>query len=160
MSYGTAVRLPALPPGMLVQAVRFGAVGVASTLAYMLLFLLLREPLGAQGANLTALLLTAIGNTLLNRRFTFGVTGAHRRTRHLAQGLAVFAVALALTSGSLAALHAAGSPRRVLELTVLTVANVVATCLRFALLRWWVFRHRPAATPVDGTTSQQDARTS
>jgi hypothetical protein len=56
------------------------------------------------------------------------------------QGLLVFALGLALTSGSLAALHrfAPGvSPH--LELAVLVIANRVATLTRFIGLRW-VFR--------------------
>ena len=60
------------------QAVRFAAVGVASTAAYLLLFMMLHGSLGAQAANLIALLLTAIGNTAANRRFTFGVAGRAR----------------------------------------------------------------------------------
>ena len=54
---------------------RFMGVGVLSTLAYALLFLLLRPALGADGANASALALTAVGNTAANRRFTFGVRG-------------------------------------------------------------------------------------
>ena len=48
-------------------------------LAYLLLFLLLRGLAGAQGANLVALLVTAVANTAANRRFTFGVRGRDRR---------------------------------------------------------------------------------
>src|SRR4051794_31615528 len=54
---------------------RFMAVGVASTLAYAMLFLALRGALGAGGANALALALTAVGNTAVNRRLTFGVRG-------------------------------------------------------------------------------------
>ena len=54
---------------------RFMAVGVLSTLAYALLFLLLRGPLGADGANIAALAITGVGNTAANRRLTFGVRG-------------------------------------------------------------------------------------
>ena len=57
-------------------------------------------------ANVVALLLTAIANTAANRAYTFGVRGRARVVRHQGQGLAVFALAWALTSGSLAALHA------------------------------------------------------
>ena len=60
-----------------------------STLAYLLLFLVFRAPLGAQAANFTALLVTAIANTAINRRFTFGVRGGGA-LRHQAQGLLVF----------------------------------------------------------------------
>ena len=54
---------------------RFMGVGVLSTLAYAMLFLALRSPLGAAGANALALALTAIGNTAANRRLTFGIRG-------------------------------------------------------------------------------------
>jgi hypothetical protein len=56
------------------------------------------------------------------------------------QGFAVFALGLGLTSGALAVLGAvASSPPRSLETTVLVLANLVATALRFVLLREWVF---------------------
>ena len=121
------------------QAVRFAAVGVLSTLAYLLLFLLLRPSFGAQPANLLALLVTAVGNTAANRSFTFGVRG-RGGGRHQLQGLAVFGLGLALTSGSLGLLGIlAHHPGRLLEVSVLVAANLAATVLRFVLLREWVF---------------------
>jgi putative flippase GtrA len=58
----------------------------------------------------------------------------------------VFGLALALTAGSLALLNALSPQRsRALELAVLTSANLVATVLRFVLLRAWVFRARRSA---------------
>ena len=68
-----------VPLGMTRQLVRFAAVGVVSTLVYLVLFLVFREPFGAQWANLLALLLTAVANTAANRRLTFGVRGSARR---------------------------------------------------------------------------------
>ncbi|MFG2054706.1 glycosyltransferase [Micromonospora sp. NPDC048930] len=132
-----------VPVGLPRQLVRFAAVGVASTLAYLVLFVLARGPLGAQAANLLALLVTAVANTAANRRLTFGVTGRRHAGRHHLQGLLAFALGLALTSGSLAVLHAAaGPPPRALELTVLVAANLAATALRFTLLRL-AMHHRP-----------------
>lgn len=143
---------PGVPRGMTRQAVRFAAVGVASTLAYLLLFLGMRPELGAQGANLGALLITAVANTAANRRLTFGVRGSHRRGRHQLQGLGVFAIGLALTSGSLGLLHAAtDAPARRTELAVLVLANLAATVVRFVLLRNWVFR--TSAQPIQGGTA-------
>jgi putative flippase GtrA len=129
---------PGVPPGLARQLVRFAGVGIASTVAYLVLFLVLRAGLAAQPANLVALLLTALGNTAVNRRFTFGVTGRAGYTRHQAQGLVAFTAGLALTSGALALLPAATG--RPVELAVLVVANLAATLLRFLLLRGWVFR--------------------
>ena len=51
--------------------------------------------LGAQAANLVALLVTAVGNTAANRRFTFGVGGRADAARHHLEGLVVFGLGLA-----------------------------------------------------------------
>jgi putative flippase GtrA len=114
---------------------------VLSTLAYLLLYAALRAHTEAQAANLVALAVTAVGNTALNRRLTFGVRGTGGAVRQHAQGLLVFALGLAVTSGSLAGLAAvSGHPPRAVELGVLVVANLTATVLRFVMLRSWVFR--------------------
>ena len=132
---------PGVPPGLTRQLVRFGAVGVVSTAAYLVLFVLLHDPLGSQGANVAALLSTTVANTALNRRFTFGVVGRQRRTRQQLQGLIVFGLALVLTSGTLAVAHSMHSaPPASVELALLVTANAVATLMRFLLLRRWVFR--------------------
>jgi glycosyltransferase involved in cell wall biosynthesis len=143
------------PAGMFGQLVRFGGIGVVSTLAYTLLFLLLHPSFGAQAANFLALLATAVANTVANRRFTFGVRGRAGATRHQAQGLVVFVVGLALTSGALAGLHAVtDTPPRGTELAVLVVANLLATLTKFVAMRAWVFRD-PATT---ATPAEESAR--
>ena len=138
---------PPRAPNFLGQVLRFGIVGVLSTAAYALLYLVLERFIPGQAANFVALLITAIANTAANRRFTFGVQGRAGAVRHQFQGLVVFALSWAITSGALLALHAqnAGASARE-QLVVLTIANLVATILRFVLLRVWVFRrHRAAA---------------
>ncbi|PPF76802.1 sugar translocase [Subtercola sp. Z020] len=128
-------------PSFLGQVVRFGAVGAASTLAYALLYVLLQGIWGAQAANFAALLLTAVANTWANRRFTFAIRGPAKAATHQFQGLIVFAIAWIITSGSLVALNAlAPDAPTAVEFVTLTVANLVATALRFVLLRRWVFR--------------------
>ena len=138
-------RTPGVPAGLFRQLVRFAAVGVVSTPAYLLLFVSLRGGLGAQGANLVALLLTTIANTAANRRFTFGVRGRRGAGRHQFEGLIVFGLGLALTSGSLALLHLFAAPGGPAEPAAVVGANLLATVLRFLLLRNWVFRPRRAA---------------
>jgi putative flippase GtrA len=140
--------VPGVPAGLVGQLVRFAAIGVASTLAYLLLFLGLRGALTAQPANLLALGITAVANTAANRRITFGIRGGPGAGRAQLQGLVVFALGLALTSGTLAVLHATSTaPARSTELALLVAANALATLLRFVLFRGWVFRrHRPRAT--------------
>lgn len=157
---GRAEEQVAAPRGLVGQVARFAVVGVASTLAYALLFWLLRGPLSAQSANALALLITAIGNTAANRWFTFGVRGRRARVRHQAQGLLVFALGLAITSGSLALLGAlAPGASHLTELLVLTAANVVATVVRFLLFRAWVFRRRSLPTGDAGTNTDTNTGT-
>ena len=108
-----------------------------------LLFMLLQGWAGAQAANLIALLLTAVGNTAANRRFTFGVGGRadagppprrgsdrlrHRTGDHQRRA-------------GRAARHRR-QPHHMVELAVLVLANLVATAVRFVLLRGWVFHPR------------------
>ena len=122
--------------GLLGQLIRFGAVGVLSTLAYLVLYLLLRMGIEAQAANLIALLATAIGNTAVNRRITFGVRGSENLLRHHAGGLIAFGIGLGLTSGSLWLLHHnVTTPARFAEVAVLIVANAISTLIRFLALR-------------------------
>ncbi len=124
------------------QLTRFILVGVASTAAYVLLYLLLRGVLPAQAANAISLLLTAVANTAVNRRVTFGIRGRQHAARHQVRGLIAFGIGLALTSAALAALHASvAQPGRAAELTVLVAANLTATLVRFILYRGWVFQH-------------------
>ena len=92
-------------------------------------------------ANAFALVLTAVGNTAANRRLTFEVRGRDGLARHHLAGLSAFAIALAITSASIGLLQAVvPQPGRVLELAVLVGANVVATVVRFFLLRSWIDR--------------------
>jgi putative flippase GtrA len=132
--------------GFASQLWRFVQVGIASTVAYGVAFVLLRTAMTAQLANLLALLVTAIGNTAANRRLTFGIRDRRGAVRQHAQALLVFALGLGLTAGSLASLHAvAPAAARWVELTVLVAANLVTTIARFLALRLWVFAHRRAA---------------
>jgi putative flippase GtrA len=136
------VQVAGVSTSLVQQAIRFGCIGVLSTLAYLALFVLARPALGAQAANLVALLITAVTNTAANRAFTFRVRGSGAARDQL-QGLVVFGLGLALTSGSLALLgEVMHDPSRMTEIAVLVAANLAATVLRFVLLREWVFARR------------------
>ncbi len=139
------------------QVVTFVLIGGVSTIAYIVLYLLLRGVLPAQTANALSLLVTAVGNTAANRRLTFGISGRSdagpsaqpaSRIVHQVKGLIAFGAGLVLTSGALGLLGHAG---RWAEVAVLIGANLVATVLRFVLYRAWVFgaggggRGEPAA---------------
>jgi putative flippase GtrA len=131
--------------------VRFMGIGVVSTLAYALLLVALRSPLGVQAANAAALATTAVANTQANRRLTFGIVGRPRLLRHHVLAFVVFALTLAITTESLVVLHALDhAPGRALETTVLVVASATATVTRYVGLKTWVFanRRRAAASSV------------
>ncbi len=129
------------------QLALFAVVGVLSTLAYAVIYLLTRQVLSGQAANLVALSVTAIGNTVANRRITFGVTGPGA-LRHQAQGLLVFGLGLTLTSGSLWLLgNLAPSAPHGAEVILLTVTNLVTTVGRFLAMRLWIFRDRISREP-------------
>jgi len=146
--------------GLAWQVPRFAAIGVLSTLAYIVAFLALRGFMGAQAANALSLLLTAVFNTAANRRLTFGVTGRAGAAVHHFRGLIAFGVCLALTSGALLALHAvSASPGGGTEIAVLVGANLVATALRFVLYRGWVFAE-PVAMPAGPLTAPTASRQS
>lgn len=137
----------------------FGAIGVVSTLAYVAVYAALRTAWPAGASNAAALLLTAIGNTAANRRFTFEVHGRRGLARDHAAGLVGLGGALVITSASLGALDLV-APRagRALEVAVLIFANATATAVRFAVLRLAIGPSRrtagasvPAATDTPAT---------
>ena len=153
-----APNVPGVPIAMPRQLVRFAAIGVASTIAHLLLFLLFRGVMGAIAANVVALLLTSIVNTAANRRLTFGVRGGQGAARHQFQGLIIFGLGLALTTGALALLgHLVPDASRAVELAVIVAANAAATVLRFVLFRAWVFRPRPVTVAETPRTSENPA---
>ncbi len=133
-----AARSPseASPRAFARQLVSFGAIGVASTLAYLALYAALRTQAPAEICSAVALLVTAVGNTAANRRLTFEVQGSDGLARHHAAGLLALGAALAITTASLVGLSVA-APRhgRLSEIAVLVAANALATLVRFLILR-------------------------
>lgn len=127
------------------QAARFAAIGIVSTLAWAGLYSLLRGAgLGSAAANGVALVTTAIGNTAANRRLTFGVTGRAGLARDHGAGLLAFLLAIGLTTGAATLLdRVAPGAHRIVELAVLGAANLAATVGRFTLLRAWIGRASP-----------------
>jgi len=131
------------------QLTSFGAIGLASTVAYVALYAGLRELTPAAVANATALLITALANTAANRHVTFGVRGRRSLLRDHFAGLVALGVALALTSASLAMLGVfAPHQGRIAEVAVLVAANAAATLVRFLLLRIAIDRPRDARGPA------------
>jgi len=123
------------------QVARFAVIGVASTIAYVVLYGLLRSAQAAPVANALALLGTTLANTAANRRFTFGVRGANSLIHDHLAGLAGLGVALLITTSAIALLGQLSSrPSRLVEVAVLVAANAIATLCRFVLLRALIAR--------------------
>ena len=147
----TAHASPGTLPGLARQAIRFGAIGVASTLAYIALYSALRSAQPAAIANAAALLVTTIGNTAANRRFTFGVRGRGALVHDHLAGLAGLVVALLITTVAIGLLDRLSShPSRLVEIGVLVGANAIATICRFGVLRTLIARSgRPTQSPIN-----------
>ena len=156
---GRADGCPACPTAWSASCVRFAAIGVASTLAYLLLFMLLRGALGAQAANFVALL-------------------AHRGRQHRRQPALHLRRPRPRGAGpppargpGRSSARAGCRPaarwrllrrcrrrsRRRSSCGVLVAANVAATVVRFVLFRAWVFRPRTAAVSMTTPSSLADA---
>lgn len=128
----------------LAQVLRFGCVGLVSTVAHLGLFAVLQPEVGSQAANLIALVLATIGNTAANRRWTFGVTGRQSAAKQHLQSFVVFAAAWALSAGALWVLpHLWAHPTTAESTAAVAVSMVGSTGLRFVAMRTWIFRTRP-----------------
>ncbi|RFU38305.1 glycosyltransferase [Actinomadura logoneensis] len=137
-----------LPAGMRRQLPVFAVIGLVSTVAQLVLFVLLRLVMGPLMANALSLVATTVANTAANRRFTFGVTGSHRALRHQIEGGLTFLLGLGLSTGGLALLHATvAAPSRWVEVAAMVAANAVATLARFLLMRAWIFHPRRLRGP-------------
>lgn len=118
------------------QIVSFAVIGLLSTLVFSILYLLLSTFMPEQWANFCALAISAVANTLVNRRVTFGITDPSSAMSHLVQGIATFFLTWLLTSEALTFAAASISHPTALEnLVILTAANAIATILRFLAYR-------------------------
>jgi putative flippase GtrA len=118
------------------RLVPFAAIGAVSTLVSVVLFLLLRGPIGAVAANAVAVTATFLGNTWANRHWTLGgrVAGRHWRG-----AVGLYAGSLALTSAALVVVGLLGGQLRA-QLAALAVTWATATVARLLLVRSWARR--------------------
>jgi putative flippase GtrA len=116
------------------QLVHFAGVGLVSTIGFALLFALLYGPLGPAGADVIALALCALGNLAANRRFTFSGSSPEGRRHYYSVGLFLALLPMASTLLALAAVAAAGISSLLVDLLVLTAANLCSSMARFRFL--------------------------
>jgi hypothetical protein len=75
-----------------------------------------------------------VANTAANRRLTFALCGRSGRRRHYASALVLAMLPLVATLAAVELVHGTAA-----QLVALTVVNGVASLVRFAVLRSWVF---------------------
>lgn len=119
---------PALDDDFGRKLVSFGVIGALSTVASLLLFVLLRTPLGAIGANAVAVTGTFAANTWLHARYT--ARAGRPRWRG---AFAVYAGALVLTTSALAVAGSLDANRSV-QLITLGLTWSLASLARFLFL--------------------------
>jgi putative flippase GtrA len=122
------------------ELARYASVGIASTIACLALFFILRSSLGIFGANLAATAITTAVNTFAHARFTFRRRAKGRTRYAVITGMCSFAVAIGLTSATLAFTYLIGRTSPAAEAVAIIVGMIAASCVRFVLLREWAFR--------------------
>lgn len=128
------------------QLLSFAGVGMLSTLSYLLLFALGFRVFGPLAANALALAFCTLFNTALHRSLANGrgSSGARaRRSSFLGTAGVLYAVSVSLTTAALLVAGAAGAGSLAAALVAVTLANGLASLVRFALLRGWAFRPSP-----------------
>jgi hypothetical protein len=149
ISHGQARRLAQrgspLPRAAITQATaeqlfRFAGVGAISTFGYLFLFIAWRPIAGNLGANALALAICTLFNTAVHKELAHTVHGPANLGRFAVVSAGLYAISLALTTLGLLAAHGISAPSLPLALVFVTAANAVASFLRFAILRGWVFR--------------------
>jgi putative flippase GtrA len=124
----------AVDSSLLGQLVRFASIGAVSTLVFAVLFWSLAGFVGPVLADVVALGACSVANTAANRRLTFALCGPSGRRRHYTSALALAGLPLVATLGVVLVVNGTAA-----QLVVLTAVNGVASLVRFALLRSWVF---------------------
>lgn len=126
------------------QLSSFAVIGVASTVANVVLFYLLNLTLNAQVANALSLVITTVFNTAANRHFTFGVRTREGSGRAQLQGLILWLIMWAATALAIfLLLRADPNASHTAQSVVQLAGNVIATIIRFVMLRRW-FAAKPA----------------
>jgi hypothetical protein len=130
------------------DAGEFARVGIPSTIAWLVMFLALRAPLGPVAANVVALSLSAFGNLAARRRSEHRAEAPHIRELELV-ALGSWTVAVASTTLAVIAASALSANWFVEILAAMTTGAVVSVG-RFVVLRALLVRCASAG-PVERT---------
>jgi len=122
------------------EMARYTGVGIASTIAYLAIFFLLRNGVGIFAANLVAALTTSFATTAAHILFTFGAEREGQLRRTFTIAAVSFAAGIGLTTATLAFDYLIGSTSVTAEAIAILVGMLAAAIVRFVLLREWAFR--------------------
>jgi len=132
------------------ELARYASVGIVSTVACLTLFFIFRSWLDIFAANVVATALTTAVNTFAHARFTFRRRATGRTRYAVITGLCSFAVAIGLTSATLAFTYVIGRTSPAAEAVAIIVGMIAASCVRFVLLREWAFRTHARSVRSNG----------
>jgi glycosyltransferase involved in cell wall biosynthesis len=122
------------------QSTRYASVGIISTIAYLAIFFLLRDQLGTYAANVIAMAISTIGNTIAHAFFTFGRrSGVSVKQAATAGGLG-FVTGVALTTLVLGLENAFGVFTASSEVVAILIGIVASSSVRLTLLRSFAYR--------------------
>jgi glycosyltransferase involved in cell wall biosynthesis len=140
------------PGDPLGTAGRFVGVGGASTVAYLVMFLLLQIPLNLVAANVIALTASAVVNYLAHRRYTFPAPNGPGAKRFAWASLGALAAGLLLSTVALG-LVAPLSTGVTAALVVLVAANAAVSIGRVVAIRASLLREHLDAVALLSTQS-------
>jgi glycosyltransferase involved in cell wall biosynthesis len=136
----------AKPLGHSSQGTRYAGVGIVSTVAYLAIFLLLRHGLGMYAANVVALALSTVGNTVAHARFTFGPKGGLRMRQAVIAGGLSFLTAITLTTLALGVEELMGAASAGTEALAILLGTASAGFVRLILLKASAYRNHTQRT--------------
>jgi putative flippase GtrA len=122
------------------QVTRYASVGILSTIAYLALFFLLRDQLGMYVANVIAMAVTTIGNTVAHVRFTFGPKSGVGMRKAATIGCLSFFTGVFFTTLVLGLENALGVFTASSEVVAILTGIVASSFVRLILLRSSAYR--------------------
>ena len=122
------------------QATRYASVGILSTVAYLAIFFLLRHQLGLFAANVIAMAVSTIGNTIAHVLFTFGPRSGVRMRQAATAGAVGFATGVVITTLVLGLEDLLGVFTASSEVLAILIGIVASAYVRLILLRSSAYR--------------------
>jgi glycosyltransferase involved in cell wall biosynthesis len=122
------------------QVTRYASVGILSTIAYLAIFFLLRNQLGMYAANVIAMAVSTIGNTVAHVRFTFGPKSGLGMRKAATIGCLSFLTGVVLTTLLLGLENALGVFTASSEVVAILIGIVASSFIRLILLRSSAYR--------------------